>query len=488
MTEQTSSYAPVPLAEVEQFDHTTDVVVVGYGLAGAAAAIEAARAGASVTLLERFSGPGGSSAQSGGELYLGGGTRVQKALGIEDSVEAMEAYLVAALGPHADEEKIRLYSQGSVEHFDWFDAMGVDFHETLWESTGWMPFTNDGLMWLGENAWPYTEIATPAPRGHRPPAPGFAGGALMEKVTATVEAEGVDVRLDTRALALVVDETGAVVGLRAKGFAGETTIRATKGVVLTTGGFVDNERMLADHAPDLLGHGKVSDGGDDGSGIEMGIAAGAATRRMSAIEVSLTFTTAMASRGILVNALGQRFVTEDTYPGVPSHAALHQPGPVWVIMDEEGFDSLSTGETWGAQPKHAAETVEELESDLGLPAGSLAHTIALYNEGAARGEDPLFHKNATWVHELKAPFAAFDPADMARAAGSSTTGFSGFTLGGLHTDVDGRVRRSTGGFVPGLYAAGRAASGMHGYGYVSGTSLGDGSFFGRRAGRAAAGA
>ncbi len=486
MSTESTTYAPIPLAEVGEFDLTTDVVVVGYGIAGASAAIEAARAGAQVTLLERFSGPGGSSAQSGGELYLGGGTRVQKALGITDTVEDMRAYLVAALGPHADEEKIGVYCEGSVEHFDWFDAMGVGFHETLWDASGWMPFTKDGLMWLGENAWPFTELAAPAPRGHRPPAPGFAGGALMEKVTAAVEAEGVDVRLDTRAQALVVDESGAVVGLRVRGFDGDVTIRATRGVVLTTGGFVDNERMLTAHAPDLLGHGKVSDGGDDGSGIEMAVAIGAATRRMGVVEVAYTFSPPMASRGMLVNGLGQRFATEDAYPGVPSHAALHQPGPCWVIMDEEGFESLTPADTWGAQPKFAAETLEELEVDLGLPAGSLVHTVALYNEGVARGEDPLFHKNASWLHELKGPFAAFDPADLSRASGSSTTGFSGFTLGGLHTDVDGRVQAATGGVVEGLYAAGRASSGMHGFGYVSGTSLGDGSFFGRRAGRAAA--
>lgn len=479
---------PVALSSISQFTHTADVVVVGYGVAGAAAAIEAARAGASVVVLERFSGGGGSSAQSGGELYLGGGTRIQKACGFEDTADAMNDYLVAALGPHADEDKIRAYSDGSVEHFDWFDAMGVGFRESLYDQPAWMPYTKDGLMWLGEDAWPFRETATPAPRGHRPPGPGFAGGILMERMAATAEEEGVAVHVDTRAVRLVVDDEGAVVGVVAKNFDAEVTYRATGGVVLTTGGFVDNERMLADHAPVLLGHGKVSDGGDDGSGIEMATVLGAATRRMGSVEVATAIPNVMPIKGMLVNGLGQRFVREDGYPGVFSHAAIHQPGPVWVLMDEAGFESLTHYDTWGQQPVHAAETIEELEADLGMPKGSLSATLAVYNAAAEAGEDTMFGKDAKWLRVLEGPFAAFDMRVTAQAAGSSTTGFSGFTLGGLVTDLDGRVEHVSGATVEGLYAAGRASSGMHGDNYVSGTSLGDGSFFGRRAGRAAAAA
>lgn len=481
---QSSAIAPVALADVAEFTHTTDVLVLGLGVAGAAAAIEAARAGARVTVLERFSGPGGSSAQSGGELYLGGGTRIQRACGFDDTAEAMYDYLLAALGPHADAEKLRLYCEGSVEHFDFFDAMGVGFAESLHDAPTWMPYTKDGLMWLGEDA--REDVAKPAPRGHRPPGPGFAGGILMERMIATAQAEGVEVHLDTRATNLVVDADGAVVGVVARNFDTEVTYAATGGVVLTTGGFVDNERMLADHAPVLLGHGKVSDGGDDGAGIEMATALGAATRRMGAVEVATAIPNVMPIKGMLVNGLGQRFVREDGYPGVFSHAAIAQPGPVWVIMDEAGFESLTPYDTWGQQPVHAAETIEELEADLEMPAGSLAATMAIYNDGARAGRDAMFGKAAKWLRVLEGPFAAFDMRVLAVASGSSTTGFSGFTLGGLVTDVDGRVQRVAGGAVPGLYAAGRATSGIHGDGYVSGTSLGDGSFFGRRAGRTAA--
>ena len=479
--------APVEAGEISAYDAEADVLVVGFGCAGAAAAYEAARAGADVLVLERASGPGGSSAQSGGELYLGGGTRVQHECGFEDDADNMFAYLRAALGPHADEQKLRLYCDGSVEHFAWFSELGVRFEGSLYDAPSWMPPTRDGLMWLGENAWPYDTVARPVPRGHRPATEGWAGHTLMDALVTACTRAGVRSVTDVRADALIV-EGGRVTGVRARRYGNEVTYRARRGVVLATGGFVDNEEMLADHAPVLLGHGKVSDGLDDGSGIRMAMALGAAVRRMSVVEAAYTALPAMACRGMLVNALGRRFVNEDVYPGVFSHAALHQPGPCWVVLDETGLDDVPARDVWGVRPTHAAETLAELEADLGLPPGSLEDTVAAYNRHAAQGEDPYFHKASRWLRPLVAPYAAVDPRLGFGATGSSPsgTGFSGFTLGGLHTDVDGRVLAVTGGTIAGLYAAGRATSGMHGEGYVSGTSLGDGTFFGRRAGRSAA--
>lgn len=477
---------PVPAAQVAAFEAEVDVLVVGYGCAGAAAAFEAAEAGADVLVLERASGPGGSSAQSGGELYLGGGTRVQKACGFEDDADNMFAYLRAALGRFADEEKLRLYCDGSVEHFEWFAARGVDFHESLYDAPSWMPPTTDGLMWLGENAHPYDTIARPVPRGHRPATEGWAGHTLMDALTSSCEAAGVQTATDTRVTALVVED-GRVVGVTARRFGADVAYRARRGVVLTTGGFVDDGEMLADHAPELIGHGKVSDGLDDGSGIRMAAALGAATRRMGFVEAAYTALPAMTCRGMLVNGLGRRFINEDVYPGLFSHAALHQPGPCWVILDEQGLDDVPPRDLWGVRPTHGAETLAELEIDLGLPAGSLEETVATYNRHAEAGADLLFGKNPKWLRPLEAPFAAVDPTyGFGGSATPVGTGFSGFTLGGLRTTVDGEVCSVAGPVIEGLYAAGRATSGIHGEGYVSGTSLGDGTFFGRRAGRAAA--
>ncbi|MEE4492773.1 FAD-dependent oxidoreductase [Streptomyces sp. BE230] len=483
---------PVPAGTVGHYDAETDVLVVGFGCAGAAAAYEAAAAGADVLVLERAGGPGGSSALSGGELYLGGGTPVQRACGFEDSADDMFAYLDAALGPHADQKKLRLYCEGSAAHFQWFVDRGLTFEPTLWDAPTWMPTTKDGLMWLGENAWPYNEIARPAPRGHRCATDAFGGWLVMEKLVAAAEDAGAAVQADTLATALIVDDSGRVVGVTARRHGRDLAFRARKGVVLTTGGFADNEEMLADHAPHLIGHDKVSDGLDDGSGIRMAAALGAATRRMGVVELALTALPAMVTRGMLVNAHGQRFINEDVYPGLFSVAAvLKQPAPYWVIIDEEGYESIPEADRWGVVPRFVTETLAELETELGMPQGALESTVGTYNTHAARGRDPYFHKDPRWLRPLAGPFAAVDPRAGFHRGGQpgagAGTGVAGFTLGGLHTTVDGAVLDVSGDRVPGLYAAGRAASGIHGEGYVSGTSLGDGTFFGRRAGVAAAG-
>ena len=125
------------------------------------------------------------------------------------------------------------------------------------------------------------------------------------------------------------------------------------------------------------------------------------------------------------------------------------------------------------------ETPAELEKELSLPPGSLAATLRLYNEHAEKGEDPAFHKAAEYVTPLKhPPYGALD---------CTTEGslYAAFTLGGLRTSVDGEVLTPEGEPIPGLYAAGRATSGLSVGSYSSGLSLGDGSFLGRRAGRAA---
>ena len=485
------SAAPVRAAALGGYDRTCDVLVVGFGCAGAAAAYEAAAAGARVLVLERAGGPGGSSALSGGEIYLGGGTATQRACGFTDTPDAMFDFLSAALGPYADAEKLRLYCDGSLEHYDWLRARGVGFAPSFYSAPTWMPPTEDGLMWLGENAWPYNADGRAAPRGHRPPTPLYGGHLLMEKLVAAATGAGAEVAVDTLATNLVVGGDGRVSGALARRYGEETAVRALRGVILTTGGFVDDEEMLGHHMPALAGQGKVSDGLDDGSGIRMGAAAGGALRMMHTAEIALQVLPAAICRGMLVNAHGRRFINEDVYPGLASAAAyLHQPGPFWAVVDEEGWESIPADEKWGVQPRYVAQSAEELEAELGIPAGGLAETVATYNRHAERKEDPFFHKDSAWLRPLRGPLAALDPRrgfeTGERVGAGAGTGVAGFTLGGLHTRPDGAVLDLAGAPVPGLFAAGRASSGIHGENYVSGTSLGDGTFFGRRAGAAAA--
>jgi 3-oxo-5alpha-steroid 4-dehydrogenase len=466
--------------EVRSWEAETDVLVVGLGAAGAAAALEASRAGARTLVLERAGGGGGTSAMSGGVLYLGGGTALQKACGFEDSAEEMYKYLLAASGPAPDAAKISLYCEGSVEHFDWIAAQGVPFKPVFYHGCSGEPPTDDGLVWSGaENAHPFHEIARPAPRGHVPQMTYQAGPLLMQRLCAKVDASPARVAPNHRCVALVRERDGSVVGAVAESFGRERAFRVRRGVVITTGGFILNDQMLAAHQPLATRcRLRVAAAADDGSGIRLGVAAGGATIHMDAASISLPVTQPWGlKRGILVNAQGQRFINEDTYYGRLGEAALfHHGGRAWLVVDDEVFEKPEYEFALAA----VGETPGELERELGLPPGSLEATLGLYNQHAERGADPVHHKRPEYVKPLrKPPFGAI---------GCSTDDalYAAFTLGGLHTDVDGRVLDPEGQPIPGLFAAGRASSGIAVGSYSSGISLGDGTYFGRRAGRAAA--
>jgi len=204
---------------------------------------------------------------------------------------------------------------------------------------------------------------------------------------------------------------------------------------------------------------------------------GAATRNMYAGEVSLPITPPRTLiHGILVDGKGQRFINEDTYMGRVGQSALYEHGgEVYLIVDEASYEVnwMGLAATW------VCETAQQLEAEIGLPEGSLAGTVELYNRHAATGSDPVFHKGASWVRPLVPPLGAFDlrvgPAPYAP-----------FTLGGLETTVDGEVLDLGGTPIPGLFGAGRTTAGVCSFGYASGLSIGDSTMFGRFAGRRAA--
>ncbi len=475
------SSIPRELREIPGWDLEADVVVVGLGCAGAAAAIEASRAGADVLVLERAGGGGGTSAVSGGLIYCGGGTPIQEKCGFTDSPEEMFKYMMASCGPGPDEAKIRLYSERSVEHFRWLVEQGVPFKESFYPDGGSEPPTDDGLVFSGtENAYPFNEIARPAPRGHCPQTEGAAGGLLMRKILAAVDRSAVRVRTDTRCATLVIDPQGAIVGVVALAAGDECYVRARRGVILASGGFINNKEMVAKYASLLQRcRYRVGTDGDDGSGIRMGIGAGGAAIRMDAGDVSLPYYPPhQLMQGVLVNRYGQRFINEDAYYGrVGEFALFRQDGQVYLIVDDEIF-ARPKGEMELAA---VGETPAELEVGLGLPTGALESTLAFYNTHAERGEDPLFRKSRDSLSPLvHPPLGAFD-CTVENAL------YAVFTLGGLHTDTSGRVLTPGGEIIAGLYAAGRTTSGLSAQGYSSGISIADGTFFGRQAGRSAAG-
>jgi succinate dehydrogenase/fumarate reductase flavoprotein subunit len=459
-----------------------DVVVVGFGIAGGCAAVEAAAAGASVLVLERAAVAGGTSALAGGHFYLGGGTVVQRATGHEDSANEMYAYLMAVT-PEPEPDKIRAYADGSVEHCDWLEGLGFEFERSYYPEKAVIQPQTQGLMYTGnEKVWPFRDLAVPAPRGHKVPVPGDTHGAslvirLLEQRAAEL---GVEVRFETGVTELVT-HGGAVAGVRWRSFDRTGMIRARR-VILAAGGFVMNAGMVARHVPQLAEKPFVlGTTYDDGTGINLGLSVGAQALHMDQAFITAPFyPPGRLVTGIVVNRDGRRFVAEDSYHSRTSGFVLDQPGSAaFLVVDSEHmeypeFPLVPFIDGW--------ETIAEMEAALGIPAGNLAATLAAYNGAAARGEDPEFRKHPDWLEpQDTGPWAAFD-LSLGKAM------YAGFTLGGLRCTVDGQVQRADGSIVEGLYAAGACAANIaqDGKGYSSGTQLGEGSFFGRRAGRHAA--
>lgn len=482
----------VGAAEVASWSDEVDVVVIGFGIAGGCAAVSAAAAGARVLVLERAAAAGGTTSMAGGHFYLGGGTAVQEATGHPDTPEEMYKYLVS-VARDPDLDKIRAYCDGSVEHFNWLESLGFQFERSFYPGKVVVPPGTEGLSYTGnEKVWPFCEQAKPAPRGHSVPVPGELGGAAMviDLLLKRADALGVEIRYEVGATNLVV-ENGSVVGVKWKHF-GETGCVRAKSVVIAAGGFAMNAEMVAEYTPALgtkrrtKHHGEVEpyilgNPNDDGLGIRMGVSAGGVAKDLDQLFITAAaYPPEILLTGVIVNNQGQRFVAEDSYHSRTSAFVLEQADQeAYLIVDEAHMEMP-------AMPLirfiDGYETIEEMETALGIPKGNLAATLQRYNANAAKGEDPDFHKQPEYVAvQDSGPWAAFD-LSLGRAM------YSGFTMGGLVVSIDGEVLRADGTAVPGLYAAGACASNIaqDGKGYASGTQLGEGSFFGRRAGAHAA--
>lgn len=471
-----------------------DVIVVGFGIAGGCAAVSAAAAGARVLVLEKAAAAGGTTSMAGGHFYLGGGTAVQEATGHPDSADEMYAYLVA-VSEDPELDKIRVYCDQSVEHFNWLEDLGFQFERSYWKGKVVVPPGTEGLSYTGnEKVWPFCEQAVPAPRGHSVPVPGELGGASMviDLLLKRADDLGVTIRYETGATNLIVDDS-AVCGVRWKHFTETGSIRA-KSVVIAAGGFAMNADMVAKYTPALgqerrtKHHGLVApyilgNPNDDGLGIRLGVSAGGVAKNLDQLFITAAaYPPEILLTGLIVNKEGRRFVAEDSYHSRTSAFVLEQPDQsAYLIVDEAHMQMpemplIKFIDGW--------ETVTEMAAALGIPEGNLVETLQRYNENAARGEDPDFHKQPEHLAaQDKGPWAAFDLS-------LGVAMYSGFTMGGLRVSIDGEVLRPDGSAVSGLYAAGACAANIaaDGKGYASGTQLGEGSFFGRRAGRHAAGA
>jgi len=459
-----------------------DVIIIGGGGAGIAAAIEALNAGATVLLCEAAQRVGGSAANSGG-VIMAAGSDIQESRGIQDSVDDLYNYYMTVNHNEVEPALARRLCEGGVPTLDWLRSYGVSFNPDALYVTG---------------------IENPkAPRGH--PATGM-GAAIMEALSqAALSQKGLEVAVRTRVTELLVED-GRVRGIRSPG----AVVRAAA-VVITTGGFGNNFELLQRYYPAAARHGKewhiyVGIKENQGDGLTMGMAAGAAIvgdgsgQCLYTASFSKEVEPYLPGWLVFVNKEGFRFIDETPAYVLTDNVLNAQPDAIcFALMDHaaftrepkdpkyrsKGFLEFPTP-NWTPEmlARHLANgkvhkgiTLQELGRSAGIAPEGLAATIETYNGDCAAGRDAHYRKAASFLLPLdKPPFYAVELRPTC----------VGTTHTGLRIDVETRVIGRNGRPIAGLYAAGECTGGVMKYYAGGGNSLLNNFVFGRVAGRNAA--
>ena len=529
------------LADVDahNWHRSTDVVVVGFGGAGACAALEAREQGAEVIAVDRYEG-GGATNMSGGVVYQGGGTQYQKANGFEDTPEQMFRYLKKEVEDAVSDDTLKVFCEQSVVNGQWLESNGVKFSGSLSPVKTSYPTQQYYYYYSGnEQLKEYAAEAAPVPRGHRAVGPGMSGSSFYQPLKRSALAKGVEPMLQSRVVRLVMSG-GRVVGVEVERlpegtkaqrqhqfwnkvairarvgmppllalarrrmkaleqrFGERFFIRARQGVVLSAGGFAMNAAMIKNYASKYQGFLPLGDTGCNGEGIRLGQSVGGATDRMERISVWRFINPPQTwVRGIIVNKNGERYCNEQAYGAkIGYHMVEENDGYGMLILSEKQYrqalrDALPD-KVWLFQTGAAllaslfgttkARSLDALAAKLVIPADTLTATVADYNRGARGEQEDTMGKSKDFLAEIDdgGKYYAVNLSMDDNAANP----LPGLSVGGLVVDErTGAVKNTEGESIEGLYAAGRTAVGLASHLYVSGLSISDCMFSGRRAGR-----
>lgn len=470
--------------------HTSDVLVVGAGGAGVAAAIEAASRGARVTIVEAQPASGGAAVTAGGGCFAAG-SPLQERLGIDDSPDRALEDWIAWGGEAVDVEWARRYVEGSAS-----------------EVYGWL--TGLGVGWVGVDL----HEGNRAPRWHAPKGAGWAVVQALQRAAADLP---IDWHYGTRVTEIAV-AGGRVIGLQAEDADGPIEYRADA-VLIASGGFNNNLEMVLRHAKNLAPGNRVLLGGGRGAlGEGHGLLErlGAQLVNMDAVWMypysTPDYRDPSGRRGLVVRGLegdvwvnrqARRFHDESRRGGATGLPALlaQDPPTCWSIIDATIASRYTVADpTYRRQGQPVreelyrlldespfiakADTIEGLAAAAGLDPGTLRETLADHNRARTLGleTDPDFGRPLAGLEPLtEPPFYALQFFPLARK-----------NLGGVRTDGECRAVRADGTPVPGLFAAGEVAGmaggRINGRNALEGTMFGPSIFSGRIAGRVMAGA
>ncbi|MEG0359659.1 MAG: flavocytochrome c [Anaerorhabdus sp.] len=461
------------VAKEEDKEYTADVVVIGAGGAGLAAAVTANQDGASVIVIEKMPKVGGNTILAGGALNAvdeGSETAVAN----EDSVELHYTQTYEGGDKQGDPELVRTLVENAWDGVEWLQSLGMEFKEGT--------FTVLGGMW---------------PRAHKPVEPVGTGffNAYQNYIDSN---ENIDLYLETTAKEFIVED-GKVVGVVAEGKTGnKITIHANNGVILATGGFAKNVEMRQEYNTLWANLDETikstNHAGATGDGIAMAEAVGAELVQMGNIQLlpmgdpetgSLSGNIEMGVENrIFVNDEGNRFVDEGARRDVMTNALFEQPNShMWVILDSHDYPTgdevnnfnESINQLVADGRAFKGDTLEELAEQIGVDPANLVSAVEGFNSHVTDKSADEFGRTLYKDPINQGPFYAGARVPTVH-----------HTMGGVKINTDAQVINTNGEIIPGLYAAGEVTGGIHGANRLGGNALTDTVVFGRIAGASAA--
>jgi urocanate reductase len=453
----------------KKWDRETDVLIVGTGFAGLAAAIEAFDGGSKVMVIEKNDFTGGNSVIASG-AYNSVDPDRQVKQGIKDSIDLHYQQTLEGGDFRGDPEKVRFLVENALEGLKWLEKCGVEFEPTV--------YTVIGALW---------------PRSHDPVKNG-RGVAIIKALKTQVDKRKIPVLLETKLTAIVRQKVldgpvmGAVINQRGKDY----YVKASRAVILATGGFSADVAMRSKYAPRLdkdvpttnvptaTGEAIVyaENEGADVMGmdfIQLLVACNYYTKKYGSL------TNLGIDSAVFVNTKGVRFVAEDARRDVLAEAVLKQPKKVllWVADEKckKRFNPELTQKILSDGLAFKADTLEGLarilKEKFEIPEATFLATVKKYNEMAGIGKDEGFGK---------AP-ANLKPIEQPPFYASPTQAGVHHTMGGLRTKgTTGQVLDRAGKIIPRLYAAGEVTGGVHGANRLGGNATADCIVFGRTVG------
>lgn len=449
-----------------KWDETYDVVVVGSGGAGMAAAVKAADQGAKVVVLERLGFPGGNTQLAQGQINAADPVRQPKQ-GIKDSPELHAKQTLEAGDYRGDPERVRVLCENAYGAITWLESLGMEFQDTVFQMFG-------GLY----------------PRAHSPKM--VKGQGYIKVLLKALDERKVPILKNVRVTDIIRDtpESGDVRGVRVETKEGIRYIRARQGVVLAAGGFSANQYLRELHDPRVAGLGTDNLPNKTAGDVMMAaVRVGGYLVGMDFIQstpgapagkkMKIILNTRVAE-SIYVDKRGNRIVDEGTRRDVIRDAVLGTPERyAYTVVDNDTYqkynaavhksveEGIKINEAW------TAPTLKELAVKMGVDPEGLEKGVARYNSFVEKGKDEDFGKA---------------PRNLAKKIehGPFWACYTGMTvhhtMGGLSCNTKAQVLDWQGNVVPRLYAAGEITGGIHGTNRVGGNALLDCFVYGQIAG------